>query len=85
MYSHNPHGQWTNQHQMSINGKRDHFILDDLLIVADSAGIPKVIDIIREVSNAVEKWPEFSLKAGVNKKISNDIGPYHQLKLQNQR
>ncbi len=24
-YSHNPAGRWTSQHQMTINGKRDHF------------------------------------------------------------
>ena len=26
MYSYNPSGQWTGQHQMSMNGKRDHFV-----------------------------------------------------------
>ncbi|MCP4574761.1 MAG: HipA domain-containing protein, partial [Deltaproteobacteria bacterium] len=33
IYSHNPAGKWTNQHQMSINGKRDHFTTADLILV----------------------------------------------------
>ena len=34
IYSHNPKGVWTNQHQMTLAGKRDHFSLPDLLEVA---------------------------------------------------
>jgi serine/threonine-protein kinase HipA len=36
MYSYNPKGAWTDQHQMTINGKRDQFKTNDLLEVATS-------------------------------------------------
>lgn len=82
VYSHNPRGKWTNQHQMSINGKLDHFMLKDLIIVGESAGIPKVKDIIHEVMDAVENWSGFSQKADVSKEISTEISKFHRLKLE---
>jgi len=81
VYSHNPHGKWTNQHQMSLNGKRDHFSLEDLYAVAENASIPKPDGIIHEVCTAVEQWFEFSAEAGLSKKISSEIGEYHRLKI----
>ncbi len=45
-YSHNPAGKWTNQHQMSINGKRDHFNLNDLIALGDSISISKPKELI---------------------------------------
>jgi serine/threonine-protein kinase HipA len=38
-YSYNPSGAWTSRHQMSINGKRDGFEIDDLLALGKSAAI----------------------------------------------
>ena len=29
-YAFNPSGQWTSSHQMTVNGKRDHFTMEDL-------------------------------------------------------
>lgn len=84
IYSHNPHGIWTNQHQMSINGKRDHFSLNDLVLTGESAGIPKPLEIIHEVMDAVGKWSEFSHKAGVSDNNSAEIVQYHRLKLTDQ-
>ncbi len=80
IYSHNPAGQWTNQHQMSINGKRDHFVLADLITVGESISIQKPIKIIQDVLASVERWPEFARQAGFKEKIS-DIGRYHRLNL----
>ncbi|NOQ90007.1 MAG: type II toxin-antitoxin system HipA family toxin, partial [Gammaproteobacteria bacterium] len=40
-YSHNPAGAWTNQHQMSINGKRDDFDREDLIAIGKSISLPK--------------------------------------------
>lgn len=65
-YSHNPAGIWTNQHQMSINGKRDHFQQGDLTAVGESISLPRPGDIIGEISDAVRKWPIFARKAGLN-------------------
>ena len=30
-YSYNPDGTWTSQHQMSMNGKRDNFTIEDFV------------------------------------------------------
>ncbi len=80
-YSHNPAGKWTNQHQMSINNKRDHFQLEDLVAVGESISIRKPEDIIHEMFHAVERWPEFAREAGLNEKIRSEITRYHRINL----
>ena len=79
-YSHNPAGIWINQHQMSINGKRDHFSIDDLIAVGKSISLPKPIQIIKEVKEAVQNWPRFAGKAGLSKEISDEIGRNHRFR-----
>ena len=81
IYSHNPTGKWTNQHQMSINGKRDHFLLTDIINVAESISIPKPMGIIASVLDAVGRWPEFAAKAGIKDKILSEIARYHRMDL----
>ena len=78
-YAHNPAGKWTNQHQMSINNKRDNFNLPDLTTVADSISLNKGEDIIHEVVSAIEKWPEFAELAGVQPKAIEEIKSNHRL------
>ena len=79
IYSHNPAGQWTNQHQMSLNGKRDNFSLEDLIAVAESISLTRTDKVINEVFAAVERWPEFAREAGVNEKTIKDISANHRL------
>lgn len=80
IYSHNPAGKWTNMHQMSINGKRDHFMLEDLVGVGESISIRKPLHIIHEVVDAVKRWPEFARQAGVNEVHISEISKHHRLK-----
>ena len=68
MYAHNPAGQWTNQHQMSINGKRDGFKRDDLISVGDTISIRKPGNIIDEVIDIAKQWPDYAKAAGVPKR-----------------
>jgi serine/threonine-protein kinase HipA len=79
IYSHNPAGQWTNQHQMSLNGKRDNFSLEDLIAVAESISLTRTDKVINEVYTAVERWPEFAREAGVNGKTIQEISANHRL------
>lgn len=81
IYSHNPAGKWTNQHQMSVNGKRDHFTMEDLVAVSDSIRLPKPDGVIGDVISAVKRWPEFAKAAGVNAKVIKEISNNHRLKL----
>ncbi|WP_455221327.1 type II toxin-antitoxin system HipA family toxin [Kaarinaea lacus] len=78
-YSHNPKGKWTNQHQMSANGKRDHFTRQDLIAIGDSISLPKPNEIIDEVVSAVEQWPAFANTAGVRADISAEIKSYQRI------
>jgi len=80
-YSHNPAGKWTNQHQMSINGKRDHFLLADLIDVGESISLPRPGESIKEVADAVQRWPLFAGKAGLNEERISEISRYHRLDL----
>ena len=77
-YSHNPGGKWTSSHQMTINGKRDHFTREDLMIVGRSINLKKPGLIIDEVIDAVQKWPEFAKKAGVGLNKEQAIAQTHR-------
>ena len=76
-----PAGKWTSRHQMSANGKRDHFSRQDLVAVADSISLSRPEKIIDEVIDAVEKWPGFAHKAGVRPEVIADIRNHHRTNL----
>ncbi|MGA1342764.1 MAG: type II toxin-antitoxin system HipA family toxin [Hyphomonas sp.] len=66
-YSYNPSGAWTGQHQMSLNGKRDGFDVDDLIAFAGVGGLKKTKAraILSDVSTAVRSWRRFAEDAGM--------------------
>ena len=80
-YSHNPAGRWTDQHQMTINGKRDHFTKEDLLNVAASSDLKGAKDVIQEVMDAVKQWPDFAKRAGVGDNQAKNITKQHRVNL----
>ena len=77
IYAHNPKGQWTSQHQMTINGKRDHISIEDLIMVAKTVGCSDPQVIIEVVMSAVKRWPEFAEAAKLNKEIMREIQANH--------
>ena len=81
IYAHNPAGKWTNQHQMSVNGKRDDISRDDLIMVGESISLSRPGDIVDEVIASVEKWPEYAKQAGVKKSVVVDISKHHRCNL----
>ena len=81
IYSHNPKGKWTDQHQMSLNGKRDHFTMKDLVTVGEAISIARPDIIIGEVLTAVKKWPEYARESGVPEKRIREIADFHRLRL----
>ncbi len=81
IYAHNPAGVWTNQHQMSVNGKRDGFSRADLMAVGESVGIPRPGRIIDQVLDAVNDWPRYAEQAGVKASTQRDIAAHHRTKL----
>jgi len=82
-YSHDPQGKWTVTHQMSINGKRDGFTLDDLRACARTALMKRgrAEAIWDQVRAAAARWPEFADKAGVNEARRAGIGGEMRLSL----
>jgi serine/threonine-protein kinase HipA len=84
-YSFNPDGLWTATHQMSMNGKRKDFVLDDFKACARAAMMKKgrAESILAEVVEVTSRWPEYAGKAGVPeptlKKVQNSmrLGGFH--------
>jgi serine/threonine-protein kinase HipA len=58
-YSWNAQGSWTNQHQMSINGKRDNFTIDDFVACEKAVSLKR-----RRAAEIVTELP--SLQPVVN-------------------
>lgn len=80
-YSYLPGSFWVDTHQMTVNGKRDDFTLDDLLSVASQVRGMDARRIIKEVCEAVAQWPRFANEAGVPATASERIGEAHRLYL----
>ena len=74
-YSYNPQGDWTSRHQMSLNGKRDDFTIDDFKACAKNASMKRgrAEEIIEQVQAAVLQWKRFAGEAGVPPEIANGI------------
>ena len=75
IYSYNPDGSWTSVHQMSMNGKRDGFILEDFKSCAKTALMIRGRSeaIIEEVRNAVKRWPEFADSVNISNRTIDQI------------
>ncbi len=64
-FAHNPSGEWTNQHLMSVNGKYDGIEREDCLALAARFAIGEAKTLLSEVRQAVTQWPAFAKRAGV--------------------
>jgi len=82
-YSYNPGGVWTSRHQMSLNGKRDGFDVDDFKACAKTASIlrGRAEEILRQVQDVVSNWLSFAEEAGVPSDTATRIGGTHRLDL----
>jgi len=78
-HAHNPEGEWTAQHLMSVNGRFDDIRLDDLVSVADRFGIIDAGDALASVRQAVSRWHKFAEEAGVgameSTRVAQDFRP----------
>jgi len=64
-YAYSPSGQWTNQHQLSLNNKRDNFTMEDLLVMAEKADIKNARKIIMQIIDVVSQWDKYAHDIGV--------------------
>ena len=82
-YSYNPAGDWTSTHQMSLNGKRDGFCLDDLLEFSDFCDLrpTRARLVVTEVTDAVRAWKEFAADAEVPDETAYEIARHHRTRI----
>ena len=73
-FAHNPRGEWTSQHLMSVNGKFKDFKEEDLLTEADRFAVGTAARVVQNVRKAVLAWPTFAAHAGVNDRETTRIG-----------
>lgn len=66
-YSFQPSGEWTSLHQMTLNGKRDRFALDDFKACAKVASMKRgrAETILAEVRAVIQCWRDFAEDARV--------------------
>lgn len=81
IYSYNPSGIWTATHQMTMNGKRDGFTLEDFRACAKHALMKRgrAETIIEEVRAAVRRWTEFAAQAQIADIWTNQIKKTHRI------
>jgi serine/threonine-protein kinase HipA len=75
VHSYNPDGNWTNKHQMSVNGKYDKFIKQDFIDFAGNVSMSRnrALDIFDQVLKAVTKWPACAREEGIPENITTSI------------
>ncbi len=68
MYAYNPSGPWTGQHQMSMNGKRDGFVIEDFEAFAKMALMKRgrAKEIVNQVQTAISQWRNIAKEVGVS-------------------
>lgn len=74
-YAYNPAGRWTGTHQMTFNGKREKFTLDDFKAVAKSAGLVqgRYKRILEQVQDALAGFKKRAKANDVPKKLVQDV------------
>lgn len=81
IYCYNPDGAWTRRHQMSVNGKHDHFKRADIDAVAKRFSLLKnagVDQVLEKTAAALARWPEFAAGAGVPETTARQIAGHHR-------
>jgi len=77
IWAYNTRSPWTGKHQLSVNGKRDGIVRDDLMVVAKQFGIRKATDMIERVISVVKRCPDYAEEAGVSEDRLKYIASTH--------
>lgn len=72
-YAYSPSGKWTNQHQLSLNGKRDNITRNDLLAVGKKTSINNCGNIIDQVVDVLADWEVYAKEVDVKKEYAKQI------------
>jgi serine/threonine-protein kinase HipA len=77
-FAHNPRGEWTHQHLMSVNGRFRDIGADDLLAEADRFGIGEGKSLLAQVRAGLRTWREHASAAGVAASEIERIAALHR-------
>ena len=72
-YAYRPESEWTSRHLMSVNGHFEGIALDDLHAVGERHEVPGYRRLVREVLEAVDRWPEFAARSEVPQRVVDRI------------
>ncbi len=72
-HAYNPKGEWTYQHQMSVNRKFENICKDDLLAVADRFSVRRPEIALSDVRAAIDNWPQYASQAHLSKTLSKRV------------
>ncbi|NVK83855.1 MAG: type II toxin-antitoxin system HipA family toxin [Cytophagia bacterium] len=65
-YAYNPDNFWLHNQTMRLRGKQDHFTKEDLLSIGKENNIKKAAQIIEQVQDSINDWPQFAMEAGLS-------------------
>lgn len=80
-WSYNPRGAWTSLHQMSVNGKRSGFIMEDLVAVGRRYGVARPESIVRSTIDVFSGWGGFATDTGVPAELIDMVSGSLRLEL----
>jgi serine/threonine-protein kinase HipA len=72
-HAYNPKGEWTYQHQMSVNQKFEDISKEDLLTVADRFSVRKPENALSDVRAAIDNWSQFARQAHLSPTLQNRV------------
>ncbi|WP_165678527.1 type II toxin-antitoxin system HipA family toxin [Metapseudomonas otitidis] len=80
-WSYKPGSEWVETHQMTINGKRDGFIREDLTNILGKVRRFNPEEVLDEIAAVVRDWPKYAAAAGVPEETMKMIAETHRLYL----
>lgn len=82
-YAYRPDGTWTRTHQMSLNGRREGFTLEDFRACARVASMKRgrAEAILADVRDSVRRWRAYAAEAGVDDERAAQIESTHLLQM----
>jgi serine/threonine-protein kinase HipA len=72
-HAHNPRGEWTYQHLMSVNRKFDSITRADLIAEAERFSVPRAEELVVDVRSALDNWTEHAKSAGLNQSKVDEL------------
>lgn len=72
-HAYRPDSEWASQHNLSINGKRNHFTRADFLRIAEQNSIRNPDKVMQQVLDIVGNWMDYARQYQVDKELAEAI------------